>query len=80
LELPFHFGAALELLLETWCFLIVALIVSAGLSEGGVNGNRVGAFVVSDSKSSVVLGINEVSESDSSLGRGVGFVIGRLIC
>jgi hypothetical protein len=47
---------------------------------GGVDGNGVRAFVVSDSKSSAVLVIDEVGESDSSLGGGVRLVIGRLIC
>jgi hypothetical protein len=47
---------------------------------GSVDGNGVGAFVVSNSKSSVVLAIDEVRESDSSLESGVRLVIGRLMC
>jgi hypothetical protein len=47
---------------------------------GGVDGTGVGAFVVNDSKSLVVLVINEVGELDSSLGGGVRVMIGRLMC
>jgi hypothetical protein len=47
---------------------------------GGVNGIGVGVFVVNDNKSSAVLVIDEVGELDSSLGGGVGAVIGRLMC
>jgi hypothetical protein len=47
---------------------------------GNVDGTGVGAFVVNDNKSSAVLVIDEVGESDSSLGGGVGFVIRRLMC
>jgi hypothetical protein len=47
---------------------------------GGVNSAGVGVFVVNDNKSSAVSAIDEVGESDSSLGGGVRVVIGRLIC
>jgi hypothetical protein len=47
---------------------------------GSVNGNGVGASVVSDSKSLVVLAIDEVGELDYSLIGGVRFVIRRLMC
>jgi hypothetical protein len=47
---------------------------------GGVNGNEVRVFVVNDSKSLVVSVIDEVRDLDSSLGGGVGLVIGRLMC
>jgi hypothetical protein len=47
---------------------------------GDVNGTGVGVFVVNDNKSLVVSVIDEVGESDSSLGGGVGVVIRRLMC
>jgi hypothetical protein len=46
----------------------------------GVDSTGVGAFVVSDNESLVVLAIDEARESDSSLGGGVRVVIGRLMC
>jgi hypothetical protein len=47
---------------------------------GGVDGTGVRAFVVNDNKSLVVLVIDEVGESDSSLGGGVRVMMGRLMC
>jgi hypothetical protein len=47
---------------------------------GSVDSTGVGVFVVSDSKSSAILVIDEVRESDSSLGGGVGVVIRGLMC
>jgi hypothetical protein len=47
---------------------------------GNVNGTGVGVFVVNNNKSLVVLVIDEVGESDSSIGGGVRVVIGRLMC
>jgi hypothetical protein len=47
---------------------------------GSVNGTGVGAFVVNDNKSLAVSVIDEVGESNSSLGGSVGVVIGRLMC
>jgi hypothetical protein len=47
---------------------------------GGVNGTGVGAFVVNDNESLAVSVIDEVGESDSSLGGGVRVMIGILMC
>jgi hypothetical protein len=59
----------------------ICRFVRVGVSVlGGVDSNRVRAFVVSDSKSLVVLAIDEVRESDSSLGGGVRLMIRRLMC
>jgi hypothetical protein len=54
-------------------------LIRVGVSVlGGVDSNGVRVFVVSNSKSSEVSAIDEVGESNSSLGGGVGFAIGRL--
>jgi hypothetical protein len=59
----------------------ICRFVGVGVSVlGSVDGTKVGAFVVNDNKNLAVSVIDEVGESDSSLGGGVGVVIGRLMC